>query len=340
MKCLFIATDVGLDKGGIQTFAYYIIKLFNKENVDFDTFIINQKKNIENLKRMFYSNREYKTILLMDIYKIKYIPVTIILNLFKIQKNRIAVIIHGDEIISLSFLKKLIIAILLRTINFILIANSNETAKIFYENFHKDCHFINYPFTDCQSNAVKNNQYKNKNEYVIFTLSRLVKRKNIASAIIAVSELIKKNYNIKYYIAGIGPEFDNLKNLINKLNMNNNIILLGRISEEEKVEYFSHCNLFVLPSLYLKGDSIEGFGIVFIEANKFGIPIISGNTGGMKEAVLENITGFHSDGTVNDIKEKIEKAIKFPFDKEKIKEHGMKFDYRNQIHFLKIVMGS
>jgi len=79
--------------------------------------------------------------------------------------------------------------------------------------------------------------------------------------------------------------------------------------------------------------SIEGYGIVFIEANSYGVPVISGNTGGMKEAVINSVTGYHCNGTVLDIVDKILLAIETPFNINLIYKHALKHDYRNQLDF-------
>jgi len=338
MKHLFIATDANLGQGGIQTWAYYIIKLFHYKNLKLDAFIVNRTGRLRRLINILRINNEYESIILMDINKIKYLPVTLLLNLLGFQKNKIILLIHGDEILSLSGIKKSFVSYILKNINIKIIANSNSTSKSFLDKFHIECDNIYHPFIDCKIDYKYKENIK-KNEYTIFTVSRLVKRKNIENVILAVEKLIQKKYNIKYFIAGDGPEYNRLSNLIKEMNLNEKIHMLGKISEDKKLMYLANCDLFVLPSIFIEGESMEGFGIVFIEANIFGVPVISGNSGGMKEAVVENITGFYSDGTVHDIMEKIEMAMRFNFSKDEIKKHSLKFDYRNQDNFLKIIMG-
>ena len=60
---------------------------------------------------------------------------------------------------------------------------------------------------------------------------------------------------------------------------------------EDKVEFLSNADLFIMPS-YQHGNSLEGFGISYIEAARFGVPALAGNTGGAREAVLHGETGW------------------------------------------------
>jgi len=138
----------------------------------------------------------------------------------------------------------------------------------------------------------------NKAEVNLFTIGRLVKRKGVDTTIFAVKELINAGYNVRYTIAGDGEYADELKKLVASLYLSENIIFLGRISEEEKSKRFSECDIFVMPSYEIPEDNeIEGFGIVYIEANAFGKLVVAGNSGGISDAVKNDITGYMVDGT-------------------------------------------
>ena len=77
-----------------------------------------------------------------------------------------------------------------------------------------------------------------------------------------------------------------MKTLIKKYNLENNVCILTDIEDNDLVYYYNLADIFVLPQRYSDKD-IEGFGIVFLEAGSYGLPIIAGNKGGPTE-ILSN----------------------------------------------------
>ncbi len=75
------------------------------------------------------------------------------------------------------------------------------------------------------------------------------------------------------------------------LAMTHNITFLGKISDEEKWTWFDLCDIFIMPARQISND-FEGFGIVYLEANLAGKPVIAGRSGGVEDAVLDNETGL------------------------------------------------
>lgn len=90
------------------------------------------------------------------------------------------------------------------------------------------------------------------------------------------------------FIAGEGPETNNLKVLARRLSVDN-VFFLGRLSEEDKVHYLSNCLAFVLPS-HLRS---EAFGVCLLEAMSVGRPLITTNIrSGMAYVNVDGRTGF------------------------------------------------
>ena len=80
-----------------------------------------------------------------------------------------------------------------------------------------------------------------------------------------------------------------------RLNVEDKVLFLGQQNNEEIVRYFDLCDVFILASrnIVLKRRVLaEGFGIVFLEANSFGKPVIAGNSGGIPDAVIDGVTGL------------------------------------------------
>lgn len=95
-----------------------------------------------------------------------------------------------------------------------------------------------------------------------FYVGRIEAPKNIENAILAFDKLIKndKYKDIKFFIAGSGRNIDNIKKLINSLNINNNVILTGFITDEEKFNYLKESYCLLMPAIY------EPFGLTVVEA--------------------------------------------------------------------------
>ncbi|KXB03842.1 hypothetical protein AKJ45_00275 [candidate division MSBL1 archaeon SCGC-AAA261F19] len=133
----------------------------------------------------------------------------------------------------------------------------------------------------------------------IVSVARLEERKNLTSILKAIRLLpdpLRKD--LSYKIVGDGPQKERLEDMRKKLGLKS-VSFLGEISEVRKREILSESRLFVLCPLELHHRSgkisggyenwvdAEGFGIVFIEANASGLPVIASREGGVPEAVGE-----------------------------------------------------
>ncbi len=99
---------------------------------------------------------------------------------------------------------------------------------------------------------------------------RLMSFKNIDILIKAIKEIKKSHPSISCLIIGDGPEKKKLINLTKDLKLQNNIKFLGFLKNHDDVySYMKSSKVFVLPS------TREGFGIVVLEANACGIPVVT-----------------------------------------------------------------
>lgn len=128
--------------------------------------------------------------------------------------------------------------------------------------------------------------------HIVFSIGRHVERKGFQDVIQAISILKNKYSDIMYRIAGDGPYHNKLKFLVKKLDLEKHVTFLGRISEEEKVKEFRKCSIFVMTSHEeIDNMEVEGFGIVYIEANMYGKWVLACNSGGVSDAVIDGKTG-------------------------------------------------
>jgi phosphatidylinositol alpha-1,6-mannosyltransferase len=77
-----------------------------------------------------------------------------------------------------------------------------------------------------------------------------------------------------------------------KLHLQDNVVFTGYVSEDEKAFYYNAADVFVMPNRELENGDVEGFGIVFLEANIYGKPVIGGRSGGAVDAIVDGKTGL------------------------------------------------
>ncbi|HKJ62869.1 MAG TPA: glycosyltransferase family 4 protein [Hyphomicrobiales bacterium] len=132
---------------------------------------------------------------------------------------------------------------------------------------------------------------------VLLTLARLEPRKGIDKVIASMPELREVFPNIVYLIGGGGEDRTRLESLALNSGVMYSVRFLGPItSADMKCALYERADLFVMPSRQI-GNSIESFGISYIEAAWFGVPSVAGKDGGAGEAVQHGETGLVCDGS-------------------------------------------
>jgi phosphatidylinositol alpha-1,6-mannosyltransferase len=134
---------------------------------------------------------------------------------------------------------------------------------------------------------------------VILTVGRLQKRKGQDMMIRALPELVKMFPDIHYCIVGGGEERSNLESLAAQLKVAEYVEFTGEIDDQEMVVRYRHCDLFALPNRRVGNDD-EGFGMVLLEAQASGRPVLAGNSGGTSETLIEGQTGVICDCTTSE----------------------------------------
>ncbi len=137
-------------------------------------------------------------------------------------------------------------------------------------------------------------EYKLNDKRIILTVSRLEDRYKGQDMVIKAMALISSKFpDARYVIVGDGPLRPYLEKLSRILSCDDKVIFTGRLSDEELKGLYEACDVFIMASREsaLAG-GVEGFGIVFLEANLFGKPVIGGRSGGIPDAVIDGRTGF------------------------------------------------
>ena len=70
----------------------------------------------------------------------------------------------------------------------------------------------------------------------------------------------------------------------------------GSVSDEALPDYYSIADVFVMAHRQLASGDTEGFGVVFLEANACGVPVVAGTAGGVPDAVQDEVNGLTVNG--------------------------------------------
>jgi phosphatidylinositol alpha-1,6-mannosyltransferase len=125
---------------------------------------------------------------------------------------------------------------------------------------------------------------------VVLTVGRLQKRKGHDMLIRALPAIREAVPDVLYSIVGDGEERQPLESLVWELGLASHVQFRGEPADDELVQCYQQCDLFALPNREVNGD-IEGFGMVLVEAQACGKPVIAGDSGGTAETLQPGVTG-------------------------------------------------
>jgi len=157
------------------------------------------------------------------------------------------------------------------------------------------------------------NRYKfDERKKILLFLGRIIKRKGLHWFLEKVFPKLRNKY--QFIVAGSGKEIDDVKRIISKYNLHKNVNLLGRVSNELKRTLFVGSDIFILPNIKVN-DHWEGFGMVAIEASKYGTPVVAAALEGITSSVIPYRNGLlFEPGSEKDCIEKINKVSQWGVD--------------------------
>lgn len=120
----------------------------------------------------------------------------------------------------------------------------------------------------------------------LLCLGRLAKSKRVADAIRALALVRRRVPDCRLVVAGDGPERGPLESLAGKLGVGGAVEFAGRVSETEKARLLSTADLMLFPAVR------EGWGLVVLEANACGTPVIGYDVPGLRDSIQEGINGL------------------------------------------------
>lgn len=323
MKITILALHLGY--GGVEKFITNIANMFADENevhiistykiFEKPVFKINPKVKISYLMENLKPNREefYESIKkfnIINIIKQTYIALKILYirkhkmkkSIMDIQEgvvistrplhnkllskygnnslNKIATE-HNYDLNNNKYIRKVINSC--KNLDYLVIASKELSKNYSKKMSHYKCRIVNIPL----SLDYVPNETSNLEEKGITYIGRLSKEKGILDLIEVFKEVYDKDNKVILNIVGEGEEEEELKNRIQRYNLNDNVILHGYKSREE-VE-----NILLNTSIGVNTSYRESFGLAILETMSYGIPCIAFSSAeGLKEIIKNEKNGY------------------------------------------------
>jgi glycosyltransferase involved in cell wall biosynthesis len=193
---------------------------------------------------------------------------------------------------------------------------ANFVRRVLHENYgvNEEKLYIVYPKMDTNERQVDPHhvevfrQEVVGNSKLLLMVGRLAEqRKGFDKAIEALPLILVYEPDAKLVIAGPGDQ-THLKRLAQQVGVEDKVVYVGEMERTQLMLLYAACDVFLLPTRILPSGDTEGFGIVFLEANLMGRPVIGGRGGGTEDAIVDGQTGLLVDGY--DIKQIADAAIR------------------------------
>ena len=127
-------------------------------------------------------------------------------------------------------------------------------------------------------------------DYVLCTVSRIAKEKNLAfqlrGLVLLKQELQKKQKTFRYLMIGNGPQQEELQEMVKRLGLEDEVVFVGRVENQEITAFQKACDVFAFSS------KSETQGIVLFEAMAVGNPIVAVKASGVEDIVEDGVTGY------------------------------------------------
>lgn len=308
MRCLLATLEYPPFHGGIAHYYGHLVANWpNDSNI---SVITNQDYRLQAKSGYWPWRRAFWTIgRLIRQQKIDFILVgqvlpigTVVWLLSWLMPIKYGVFLHGmDWGMASSQPRKLWLATRVIRRSSVVLAANNYVADLIKENLPEVSSrllVINPGLDNCQPPAISDkylsdlrNRYHLNGRQVLLTVGRLVERKGIDKVITALPNLLKKYPQLSYVVVGQGPYLEVCQQLVAKLAISDAVIFIDNADDRQRSAWYQLADIFIMPARQIGGD-FEGFGIVYLEANQAGKPVIAGRSGGVGDAVVDGLNGL------------------------------------------------
>lgn len=196
--------------------------------------------------------------------------------------------------------------------------------------------FLEQPLLPGRYLLVLNRYGLQEDDKIILTVSRMVdteQYKGYDRVLEALPALLPSYPALRYLLVGKYDQVEKrrLDAIIDKLGLQKHVVFTGFVPDEEIALYFKLADLFIMPS------EKEGFGIVFIEAMYYGLPVIGGNKDGSVDALCNGELGTIIDpdnlpGISQAIKKILDDPAAFKPDEKKLRAKFSYEWYKRKLH--------
>jgi len=126
---------------------------------------------------------------------------------------------------------------------------------------------------------------------IVLSVGRLAPRKGFDTVLESLKTVMSEHPEVLYVMVGDGPDRKRLTELVQLYALQDHVYMTGKVDWADLPRWHNVADVFVTPSRNAP-PSVEGFGIVFLEANACGKPVIGARTGGIPDAVVDGETGL------------------------------------------------
>jgi glycosyltransferase involved in cell wall biosynthesis len=169
-------------------------------------------------------------------------------------------------------------------------------------------------------------------EFIFFTNSFLLPRKNHKLIFDALKILVDKKYKVKLRVGGDGPLMNELKNYARESDLEKNIEFIGGIIRLQVKQVLDDCHTFLLASFY------ETFGVVLIESLACGRPVISTDSGGPRDIINDSNGILVNEFSAHKFASAMEKMINNFSNYDQLAISKSCFDCYNELHIAKEIV--
>ena len=138
--------------------------------------------------------------------------------------------------------------------------------------------------------------YGLRGRFVFVSVCRLLEKKGVDHALRAFAQMRATAPDCRFLVVGTGPYRAALDALVAELDLAGHVAFAGQVADADLVDHYRLGDVFVMPNRELPDGDTEGFGLVFLEANGCGLPVIAGRDGGSTDAVTDGVNGLVVDG--------------------------------------------
>lgn len=274
---------------------------------------------------------KYKGILAEDHYFSRYLFLTNIIQRF-IRKGKIVVLVHlfygydsSDKFLVRRFINRIIEKFRLSFADLIITSSEYSKSEIVSVGINPELVHVLSPGLDRDKFNILSSsgcdREDSKTNQKILCVGNYVPRKGIIHSIEAFSQINRQNFTL--HLVGNRKNhssyYNQLKKAVEKLKLTECVVFHDGLNQENIKQLYASADIFVLPSFK------ETFGIVFLEAMHYGLPIITTNVSAMPELIEEGKNGFLvPPGDSQALAKAISKLIENPDLIEKMGETGRK----------------